>query len=88
MVMSNFNNRNSSLNNNLYNIFSQYLGMGSNPQQIFQNMIASNPQIQVALNQMQQSGLSSKDYVLQYAKQNNIDITPMINMLSQRGIRL
>lgn len=88
MVMSNFNNRNSSLNNNLYNIFSQYLGMGANPQQIFQNMIASNPQIQVALNQMQQSGLSSKDYVLQYAKQNNIDITPMINMLSQRGIRL
>lgn len=88
MVMSNFNNNNQSLNNNLYNIFSQFLGMGVNPQQIFQNMIATNPQIQVALNQMQQSGLSPRDYAMQYAKQNNIDITPMINMLNNRGIKL
>lgn len=74
--------------NNLYNVFSQIIGMGNNPQQIFQNMINNNPQIQVVLNQMQQSGLSSKDYALQFAKQNNIDINPMIDMLQKRGIRL
>jgi len=79
---------NNNIPNNLYNVFSQIIGMGNTPQQIFQNMINNNPQIQVVLNQMQQSGLSSKDYALQFAKQNNIDINPMIEMLQKRGIRL
>lgn len=74
--------------NNIYNMLSQMLGMGNNPQQIFQNMINTNPQMQIIFNQMQQSGLSPKEYALQYAKQNNININPMIQMLSQRGIKL
>lgn len=79
---------NNNIPNNLYNVFSQIIGMGNNPQQIFQNMINNNPQLQVVLNQMQQSGLSSKEYALQFAKQNNININPMIEMLQKRGIRL
>lgn len=79
---------NNNIPNNLYNVFSQIIGMGNNPQQIFQNMINNNPQLQVVLNQMQQSGLSPKEYALQFAKQNNININPMIEMLQKRGIRL
>ena len=74
--------------NNFYNFFTQMLGMGNTPQQIFQNMINTNPQMQVVLNQMQQSGLSPRQYALQYAKQNNINIEPMVQMLQQRGIKL
>ena len=79
---------NNNIPNNPYNLFSQIIGMGNNPQQIFQNMINNNPQLQVVLNQMQQSGLSPKEYALQFAKQNNININPMIEMLQKRGIRL
>ncbi len=79
---------NNNIPNNLYNVFSQIIGMGNNPQQIFQNMINNNPQLQVVLNQMQQSGLSSKEYALQFAKQNNININPIIEMFQKRGIRL
>lgn len=76
------------MQNPMMNFFAQMLNMGSNPQQIFQNMIYQNPQVQVAINQMQQSGMSPREYALQYAKQNNINISPMINMLQQRGIKL
>lgn len=79
---------NNNIPNNLYNVFSQIIGMGNNPQQIFQNMINNNPQLQVVLNQMQQSGLSPKEYALQFAKQNNININPIIEMFQNRGIRL
>lgn len=74
--------------NNFYNFFAQMLGMGNTPQQIFQNMINTNPQMQVVFNQMQQSGLSPRQYALQYAKQNNINIEPMVQLLQQRGIKL
>lgn len=76
------------MQNPMMNFFAQMLNMGSNPQQIFQNLINNNPQMQIVYNQMQQSGLSPREYALQYAKQNNININPMINMLQQRGIRL
>jgi hypothetical protein len=44
--------------------------------------------MQIVFNQMQQSGLSPREYALQYAKQNNININPMVQMLQQRGIKL
>ena len=61
---------------------------GMNPNQIMQNVIQSNPQAQVILNQMQQSGMTPRQYVMQLAKQNNINLNPMINMLKQRGFKL
>lgn len=58
-----------------------------NPEQVMQNMVQKNPQFNAILNQAKRSGMSMKDFTLQYAKQNGIDIQPMLNMLSQRGFR-
>lgn len=66
----------------------QMLMSGMNPNQIMQNVLQSNPQAQVILNQMQQSGMTPRQYVMQLAKQNNINLNPMINMLKQRGFKL
>jgi hemoglobin-like flavoprotein len=66
----------------------QMLSMGNNPQQIIQNMMAQNPEIRIAFNQMQQSGMTPQQYAMQYAKQNNINIQPLMNVMNQRGIKL
>lgn len=71
-------------NNNIM----QMLMSGMNPNSIMQNIIRQNPQTQVILNQMQQSGMTPQQYVMQLAKQNNIDLNPMLNMLKQRGYKL
>lgn len=73
---------------NPMNMLIQLMSMGNNPQQILQNAMTSNPQIRTALNQMAQSGMSPQQYVMQYAKQNNINIQPFVNMMNQRGIKL
>lgn len=62
------------MNNNPLDIFKNFMSMGTNPQQI-QNMIfQQNPQLRVIANQMKQSGLSPVQFVMQYAKQNNLPI--------------
>lgn len=73
------------MNNNM-NIM-QMLMSGMNPNAIIQNIIQSNPQAQVILNQMKQSGMNPQQYVMQLAKQNNVDLNPMLNMLKQRGYK-
>lgn len=70
--------------NNLINQILQMVSNGVNPQQL----IAQNPQAQILFNQMQQSGMSMKDFTLQYARQNNINIQPILQQLNQRGIKL
>lgn len=80
-----FNNNN---NNNSLNTFMNLLSMGNNPNQIISNIINQNPNLQVPLNQMQQSGLTPKDYVLQFARQNNIDLNPYFSVLNNLGIKL
>lgn len=76
------------MNNNIINFILQTVNGGVNPQQVIQNMIMQNPQAQVLFNQMQQSGMSMKDFTLQYAKQNNINLQPVLSQLNQRGIKL
>ena len=66
----------------------QMLMNGGNPQQIIQNLMQNNPQARAMYQQMQNSGMQPKDFVLQYAKQNNIDIQPYINMMNQKGYKL
>lgn len=73
-------------NNTPATILTQLLSMGTNPQQIMQSMANRNPQVNALLNQMQQSGLTPQQFVMQYAKQNNINIQPYINAMNQRGI--
>lgn len=60
---------------------------GGNPQVMLQNAVQKNPQLQAILNQQKQSGMSMEQYVRQIAKQQNVDIEPMLNMLRQRGIK-
>jgi hypothetical protein len=75
------------MNNNPMNILQQFLSMGSNPQMIQQNIFQQNPQLQVIYNQMMQSGLPPMQFVMQYARQNNIDPNMINNMYNQmRGM--
>lgn len=76
------------MNNNLANFIINTITGGQNPQQIIQQMVQQNPQAQILMNQMQQSGMSMRDFTLQYARQNNIDLQPILQQLNQRGIKL
>ncbi len=76
------------MNNDIISFILQTMNSGVNPQQVIQQMLQQNPQAQVLMNQMQQSGLSMRDFTLQYAKQNNIDLQPIIQQLNKRGIKL
>ena len=51
-----------------------------------EQLMANNPRFKAILNQAQQSG-SIKDYVLQYAKQNGIDVNPFLDIAKQRGLK-
>ena len=74
--------------NNPVQVLMQLMQMGNNPNAIVQNAIRQNPQLSFILNQMQTSGLSPQQYVMQYAKQMNIDIQPLISMLNQNCMKL
>ena len=76
------------MNNDVLSIFNTLLNSGNNPQQVVNNMIMQNPQYQILFNQVRSSGLSMKDYVIQYARQNNINLQPVFNFLNQKGIKL
>lgn len=75
------------MSNIMQSIF-QMISSGQNPNQLIQQMISNNQQAQVLFNQMQQSGMSAKDFTMQYAKQNNINLQPILNALMQKGIKL
>lgn len=75
------------MNNNPLGMFQQFLSMGPNPQMIQQALFQQNPQMQVIYNQMMQSGLSPVQFVMQYARQNNINTNVINNMYNQmRGM--
>ena len=76
------------MNNNVLGVLNQLIGLGNSPQQIISNALMQNPSYNMVFNQVKTSGLSMRDYVIQYARQNGIDLQPMINMLNQRGIKL
>ena len=75
------------MNNNIANSVIQIITNGQNPNQVLQQMIQQNPQAQVLFNQMQQSGMNIRDFTMQYAKQNNINIQPILQQLNQKGIK-
>ncbi len=74
--------------NNQLNMLMQLISLGQNPNQVIAQMAKQNPQANAILNQVQQSGMTPKEYAIQYARQNNIDITPLLNMLNNKGIKL
>lgn len=69
------------------NLLMNLLSSGNNPEQMVENMVKSNPNANAVLQQARQSGMSMKDFTLNYAKQNNINIQPLLNMMSKRGIK-
>lgn len=73
--------------NNIINMITQIIMSGQNPNQVVQQMVQQNPQAQILFNQMQQSGMSMKDFTMQYARQNNVNIQPILNALYQRGVK-
>lgn len=75
------------MNQQLTNLI-QMINSGNNPQQIFQQMINSNPQLSPVINQIRQSGMSPQQFVMQLARQNNVNIQPLVKNLQQRGIKL
>ena len=76
------------MTNNIVNLIIQMMTNGQNPNQVVEQIISKNQEAQVLFNQMKQSGMSIKDFTLQFAKQNNINLEPILNTLSQKGIKL
>lgn len=74
--------------NNLINSIMQLMQMGQSPEVLIQNMVRQNPQLQVMFNQQQQSGMDWKAFAMQLARQQNVDITPVLQSFQQKGIRL
>lgn len=74
--------------NNPIQFINKVMSMGKNPQAIVQQLINQNPQIQYIFNQVKQSGMSTKDYAINFAKQNNMDINSLIQAMSNFGIKL
>lgn len=66
------------MNSNPQVFFQELLKMGSTPQQITQALIQRNPQMQVLLNQMQQSGLTTEQFIMQMAKQRGMNVNPQM----------
>lgn len=80
-------NKNNINNNNDISFLINLLSSGKNPQDIVKNLISKNSQLGAVYSQAQQSGMSMKDFAMQYAKQNNIDIQQYIDMMSKTGIK-
>lgn len=76
------------MNNNIVNLIMQMMTNGQNPNQVVEQIISKNQEAQILFNQMKQSGMSIKDFTLQFAKQKNINLEPILNTLSQKGIKL
>lgn len=76
------------MSNNIdMNLLMNLMMGGNSPQQIVQNLARQNPNVNAILNQVNNSGMSMKDFTMQYAKQNNINIQPFVDMMSKKGIK-
>ena len=66
----------------------QIIQSGNNPEMLINSLANQNPQIRSLLNQKQQSNMSWKDLTLQLARQNNVNITPILQGLQHNGIKM
>lgn len=74
------------MNGNPIMALMQLMQMGRNPQEIVQNAMRNNPQVNAILQQAHQSGMTMEQFTRQYAKQNGIDLNPLLGAMRQRGI--
>ena len=73
---------------NVINMMMNIMSSQRNPDVFFNNIAQQNPQFRALLNQKRQNNMSWQDMAVQFAKQNNIDLTPYVQGLSQKGIKL
>lgn len=72
---------------NLQN-FMSLISKNADPRAITNVLLKNNPRLQSLFNEMKSSGKTEKDFVLNYCKQNNINIEPIISMFRGKGINL
>lgn len=76
------------MQNNPMQILTQLLQTNNDPSRIIQDLLVQNPKYQILINQMNQSGMSPRQFTEQLCKQNNIDMSTIQNLFNQRGIKL
>lgn len=76
------------MQNNPMQMLMQLMQTGNNPNMILQDMLVRNPMGQVLLNQINQSGMSPRQFTEQFFRQNNMDIQQIQSMCNQLGIKL
>lgn len=69
-------------------MISQLVSKGFTPQQIVQELLRGNPNGQILINQMQSSGMNPRQFAEQLAKQNNVNLGQLEQMIRNTGIRL
>lgn len=74
------------MNGNPIMALMQLMNLGRSPQEIVQNAISQNPQVSAIMQQAKQSGMSMEQFTRQFAKQNGIDLNPLLGAMRQRGI--
>lgn len=67
------------------NMIQNLLASTQNPNQLVQQMAQNNPMMSMVLQKVTNSRMSMRDFAIMYAKQNNIDIQPVLDMLSSNG---
>lgn len=75
------------MNNNPMAMLINMMMSNQHPNQIVQQMLQQNPNAQILMNQLQQSGMHPRDFAFQFARQNNINMQPIMQLFNQRGIK-
>lgn len=75
------------MNMNVMQMLMQAMSGQGNTQQIVEQIARQNPQANAMLNQMKQSGMTPQQFTMQYARQHNINIQPMLDMMRRNGMK-
>lgn len=67
--------------NNQFMQIMNLMRSGQNPNILINQMAQQNPQVKMMLEQFKNSGMTPQQFVYQYARQNNIDISQIENMM-------
>lgn len=78
-------------NGNFVDMVTQIMQMGNNPQQYLQAQMQSNPQFARQFGNLQKvmrgSGMSSKQFAIQFCKQNGIPEEQVMQVAQMLGIK-
>lgn len=72
------------MNGNPMQMVMQMLMNGGDVDGFIKNLSSQNTTVKAVMNQQKQSGMNMKDFVMQYAKQNNINIDNIINIIKKQ----